>query len=130
MNYTEQRKLARELFFGKLPEDVIKVFEDECFGAILRKLKPFREIVLEVIKNIEIPSEWAYRWAKDIGDRKIMRDRVTESREAYRWGRDIGNRKIMRDRVTESGWAYYWARDIGDRKIMRDRITESEWAYY
>jgi hypothetical protein len=76
MNHKNQRKLAKELFSSKLPVDVIKVFESECFDAILKKLKPFREIVLEVIKDIEIPSEWAYYWAGNIGDKEIMRDRI------------------------------------------------------
>jgi hypothetical protein len=82
-----------------------------------------------VIKNIEIPSEWAYGWAKDIGDKEVMRDRITESEWAYYWAGNIGDKEIMRDRVTESEWAYKWARNIGDRKIMCEKITESEWAY-
>ncbi len=36
---------------------------------------------------------------------------------AFYWGRDIGDREIMRERVTESKWAYFWARQIGDREI-------------
>ena len=62
------------------------------------------------------PERWAYYWARDIGDREIMRDRITESRWAYYWALNIGDRDIMRDRITESGWAYYWAHDIGDRE--------------
>jgi hypothetical protein len=43
---------------------------------------------------------------------------------AYYWARDIGDRDIMIDRVTESYWAYEWAKEIGDREIMRGRIID------
>jgi len=76
-----------------------------------------------------IDSEWAYNWARNIGDRKIMRDKITESELAYYWARDIGDRDIMRERITEQEWAYFWADFIGDRDIMRDKITEQKWAY-
>jgi hypothetical protein len=69
----------------------------------------------------------AYHWAINIGDREIMRDRVTESKWAYYWACEIGDREIMIDRVTEPIYAYYWAIEIGDREIMRDRVTESLW---
>ncbi len=75
-------------------------------------------------------SEDAYYWASEIGDREIMLDRVAESQYAYAWALDIGDKEIMRHRVTDSAWAYRWACDIGDRQIMRDRVTESKWAYW
>ncbi len=68
-------------------------------------------------------SDAAYYWSIQIGDREIMRDRVTNSRWAYYWARNIGDREVMRDSITETEWAYYWARDIGDREIMVERIT-------
>jgi hypothetical protein len=84
-----------------------------------------REIMLDRVTK----SYNAYCWAKNIGDKEIMIDRVTDSEWAYEWAVIIGDREIMRDRVTESQYAYAWARDIGDKERMRDRVTESEWAY-
>jgi hypothetical protein len=49
---------------------------------------------------------------------------VTTSSSAYWWSKNIGDREIMIDRITDSAYAYYWARDIGDKQIMRDRITD------
>jgi len=40
------------------------------------------------------PERWAYYWALDIGDREIIRDRITEPEWAYRWA--------LWDKVTES----------------------------
>ena len=124
MNHDEQKELARKLF----PFIDIDA-EEDCFEQIIQKLKPHRERVLEIIEGIEIPSEWSYMWARNIGDKELMRDRITESEWAYYWAKYLGDRELMRDRITESEWAYYWARFIGDRELMRERITESEFAY-
>jgi hypothetical protein len=69
----------------------------------------------------------AYFWAREIGDREIMIDRVTESKWAYWWALRVSDLEIMRDRITDSEWAYKWARDIGDREIMRDRIIDPKY---
>lgn len=39
-----------------------------------------------------------------------------------RAARDIGDREIMRDRVTESKWAYCWALDIDDREMREIKL--------
>jgi hypothetical protein len=45
------------------------------------------------------------------------------------WAKEIGDREIMRGRITESRWARFWAEEFGDKEIMIDRITESDDAY-
>jgi hypothetical protein len=75
-------------------------------------------------------SRTAYFWAKNIGNLKIMIDRITTSYYAYLCAMYIGNREIMIDRITDSLWAYLWAMNIGNRDIMIDRIADSRWAYY
>jgi hypothetical protein len=84
----------------------------------------------EIMRDRVTESKYSYNWACEIGDREIMIDRVTDPYWAYCWARDIGDKEIMRDRVTESKWAYWWACDIGDKEIMRDRVTESKSAYW
>jgi hypothetical protein len=83
----------------------------------------------EIMRDRVTESQWAYFWARYFGDREIMIDRVTNSYYAYIWAKDLGDKEIMRDRITESQLAYCWARQIGDKEIMRDRVTESGWAY-
>lgn len=102
MNYKKQRKLAVKLFTGKLPKKIVKQIADDthCFEEIFAILKPYRNLVFSIIEDVKIPSEWAYYWAKDIGDEKVM----------------IG-------RITTSKWACYWAKDIGDRKVMTNRFA-------
>ena len=125
MDHREQRVLAREVFAG-IPEMVAVVGnEDCCFDDIAEVAKQHREACLATVD--QWPSEWCYRWACNIGDREVMRDRVTESEWCYYLARCIGDREIMRDRVTESKWCYWWARGIGDREFMRERITEPKW---
>ena len=80
-------------------------------------------------KTRKIESEWAYKWALNIGDKEIMRDKIEDSEWVYWWAKTIGDREIMRDRIKDSEWAYIWADDIGDKDIMRDKITENHWAY-
>ena len=60
-----------------------------------------------------------------------MIDRVTNSQWAYRWARYIGDREVMIDRVIESYWAYRWAEDIGDKEVMKERFPEEskEWGF-
>ena len=124
LSFEEQRELGARLF----PEARREISDwSYCYTDIFKVLKRLDIDVLARIENVDIPSEWAYEWARSIGDRKIMIDRVTEPEWAYYWARGIGDRKIMIDRITESKWAYLWASNIGDRDAMRDRVTESEW---
>lgn len=56
--------------------------------------------------------------------RKILIDKITDSREAYFLGFICPeDREIMIDRVTDSYWAYNWAKMIGNKDIMIERIT-------
>jgi hypothetical protein len=84
MNHTEQRQLAIKLF-GHLDPGLSSIItdEDNCFKDIFKHLLKYRNEVLGIIKDIEIPSEWAYWWAYHIGDHDIMIDKVTDTQ----WGR-------------------------------------------
>jgi hypothetical protein len=128
MNRTEQRKLAIKLF-GHLDPKLPDIIADEtnCFSTILEHLSKYRKEVIEIIKDIEIPSQWAYKWAIWVGDHDIMRDRVTESLWAYKWARYIGDKDVMIDRVVESQWAYHWALRISDEDVMIARVMDEFW---
>ena len=133
MDYKDQRKLAVKLLTGKIPPNELSCLKNEktCFTEIMAKLKPYRKTVLGIIAETgNIPSEWAYWWVLNIGDREIMIDRITDSQWAYQWAITIGDEEIMIGRITDSQWAYNWGKYIGNREIMIDRVTESEWAYY
>lgn len=81
MDYSVQRKLAVKLFTGKLPTRVVDFIKDHdnCFESILPAMEPYQNVVLAVIKDINIPSEWAYYWARSIGNKDIMLSRMSES---------------------------------------------------
>ncbi len=95
------------VFLSENPEGMLKFFDHEKFD-----------------------SETAYYWARNIGNKNIMIDKIIDSFWAYFWAVYIGNRDIMIDRITESKWAYYWARDIGNKDIMISKIVKSEWALH
>ena len=95
------------VFLSESPEGLLKFFDWKSFD-----------------------SETAYEWARNIGNKDIMINRITESEWAYHWAVSIGNKDIMIDRITESGWAYEWAKNIGNKDKMIDRITKSHWAYW
>ena len=83
----------------------------------------------KIMRDRITDSIWAHRWAVEFGDHDVMRDRVVDSEGAYWWAYDFGDYDIMRDRVVNSQYAYRWACDIGDRDVMRDRVVESKWVY-
>ena len=89
------------VFLSKNPEGLEKFFDFEKFD-----------------------SQTAFYWAKNIGDRKQMIDKIAESGWAYYWSKDIGNREQMIDKITESEWAYYWARCVGDKEQMIAKFPE------
>ena len=104
MTEQEQRDLGCELF-KDFPEfcDIIK---NKCWDSILYFVRKHKDELRKiVIDNIgKLPSRWAYYWAKDIGDREILIEKVHESKWAYRWALELGDKEIMIDRVTESRW--------------------------
>jgi len=114
MDYTKQRKLAATLF----PEHAeIMLDENHCFGEITNYIKE-NNLQNEFLGKLEFfCSEWAYRWALNIGNRDVMINRVTDSYWAYEWARVIGDQDVMINRVTDSEWAYEWALNIGNRNI-------------
>jgi len=104
--------------------------EGDCSKRTCQSLSIIRQIPLDEVAQHITESEYAYCWARHIGNRDIMINHIIESKYAYYWARDIGNRDIMINRITESEYAYWWAMNIGNQDIMIDRITESKYAYY
>jgi hypothetical protein len=49
---------------------------------------------------------------------------ITDSEYAYFWARDIGNQDIMINCITDSVYAYCWARGIGNTDIMIARYPD------
>jgi hypothetical protein len=47
-----------------------------------------------------------------------------DSETAFFWARFIGNKDIMIDKITESEWACYWACFIGNKEIMLPKAAE------
>ena len=130
MDYKDQRKLAAKLLSGKIPSNILKCIEDRswCFSKIMKELKPYRGVILKIVadETKNIPAEWAYHWAKNIGNRKIMVNLITESMWAFYWAIYIGNREIMIGRIIKSEWAYCWAINIGDEEIMLPRMSAED----
>ena len=106
-------------------EDII----DGDDKSVCRKITIIRELSQKEIMNRITESEYAYYWARYIGNQDAMIDRVTESQWIYYWAKFIGNKDVMIDRITDSKYAYYWAKIIGNPEVMIDKITDSEFAY-
>ena len=106
---------------------IITNAKEDCSKRACSEITLVKEISLDEVRLSITKPEPAYKWAKGIGNKDIMINKITESEWAYRWARDIGNKDIMKSRITESAWAYMWARDIGNQDIMKSRVTESEW---
>jgi len=49
---------------------------------------------------------------------------ITDSEYAYQWAKNIGNQDIMINHITDSYYAYRWAKDIGDAGIMMAKIRD------
>ncbi len=108
---------------------VITDIKDDCSKRACSEITLIKELSLNEVMLSITKSHPAYTWAKYIGNRGIMIDRITESEWAYEWALEIGNRDIMVSKINESEWAYRWATAIGNKDIMINRITDSEWAY-
>lgn len=139
--------LCRQGFhFCTTLEDVVKyylfpnmrVFEIEATGIITEakkdcskracnEIKLIKEISLEDVAHSITVSEWAYMWARCIGNRDIMISKINESEYAFEWAIDIGNIDIMIDRITDSEYACKWVEYIGNKDIMKLRVTERKW---
>ena len=106
---------------------IITDTEDDCSKRACSEITLVKEISLsEVVLSIT-KSESAYKWARCIGNKDIMINKINESQWAYWWALNIGNQDIMINKITESAWAYGWARDIGNKDIMKSRVTEPKW---
>ena len=80
MSYAEQRELGLKLY-GDIPKLRDAIASEKCWPEILKTAKNYKDQVLSKVD--QWPSKWAYWWARDIGDREIMQDRVTESEWAF-----------------------------------------------
>jgi len=107
-------------------EDII----DGDDKSVCRKITIIRELSQKEIMDKITNSVYAYRWARDIGNRDLMIDRITDYNNAYRWALNIGNKDVMIDKITDSEHAYWWAKNIGNKDVMIDKITDSECAYW
>jgi hypothetical protein len=120
MNYEDQRQLAIDLFSHLDPKlEWVITYKNNCFYEITGHLSVHRKEVLEIIKDIEIPSEWAYKWAIWIGDHDVMIDKVTESKWAYFWARHIGDHGIMNERVTDIEWRRWWDKTLTNKELRK-----------
>jgi hypothetical protein len=82
-------------------------------------------------KVMALDSHSAIQWAELIGDREIMRDRITDSNAALYWAKKFGDREIMIKYINEPEDAYFWARNWpADRDKVRKFVTTSEYAFY
>ena len=70
----------------------------------------------EALKMVSVPDEWLFLWAKDVGDRDLMREHIKESEYAFFWAQTIGDKDIMKSRITEEKWLDYWRQEFGDKE--------------
>lgn len=101
--------------------------EYDCSKRSCSTITIVREILFDKFIQYVTSSEYAYYWARDIGNHNVMMLRITESQWAYCWARDIGNHDVMMLRITESRDAYRWALNIGNRAEMMPKITDPYW---
>lgn len=89
---------------AKVPECRIVYLSENTDG--LRKFFNFNKF----------DSETAYKWALKIGDREIMRDKITHNCHAYLWAFYIGDREIMRERIIDPFWINKFDKKFGEEK--------------
>jgi hypothetical protein len=103
--------------------------EDTWPGSRTKRMN--EEGLHEYAAVMALGSYSALQWAKLIGDREIMRDRVTYSRTAFFWAEEFGDKEVMIERINDEVTAYLWARKWpGDSDKLRKFITTSEYAFY
>ena len=49
---------------------------------------------------------------------------VNDSQYAYNWARDIGDKEHMKQYINDSHYAYEWAYNIGDKEYMINKFPE------
>jgi hypothetical protein len=96
----------------------MRVFEIETDGIITEAKKDCSKRACSEITLV-----------KELSLEEVMLS-INKSKPGYAWARWIGNRDIMVDKITESGWAFHWASNIGNRDIMKSRVTEPYWIYW
>lgn len=82
--------------------DIVREADPELAAVILNKDNCYSGIA-EAVKNSLA--------------RELLRDSVHDSETAYCWARNIGDREIMRDRVIEPQWIELWNEEMPDYKI-------------
>ena len=69
--------------------------EEGCSKRTCQTLSITRQMPLDEVAQHITDSEYAYFWAKYIGNQDIMINCITDSVYAYCWARGIGNTDIM-----------------------------------
>ena len=82
------RKLAIKLFGDVLPGKIKENIADYhfCFRKIAELTKPFHKEMLHKLLSIDnFPEQWAYEWARWIGNENLMIKRINSEYLAYWW---------------------------------------------
>lgn len=108
LDQSQQRALAAKLF--PWHKNFI-LNKGNCTLDIIGVLYDSRVRTLGAIVGQEIPEEWAYLWARDIGDCDVMMPFITSGQCAYQWALNIGDRDKMVPLITESKWMHFWESD-------------------
>lgn len=61
----------------------------------------------DFVKHFIHNEEWAYTWARDIGNKDFMKHKISYPRIMIWWAYDIGNREFMKQTIKENGNEYW-----------------------
>ena len=113
-------------------DQIVDIDESKCkfnTGIILFRGTSEELSKSEFPNKLNLNSNAAYYWARDIGNHDIMISKIKNSYYAYFWAKDIGNHDVMISKINDSYWAYQWALNIGNHDVMMHKITDSYYAY-
>ena len=106
---------------------VVDIDEQKCkfnTGVILFRGTSEELRDSEFPHKLNLNSHPAYCWARYIGNKNVMINKITESYDAYQWAHNIGNHDVMINKITDSYWAYKWALYIGNHDVMINKIAD------
>jgi len=72
----------------------------------------YRWAMLITDREITRKSTTAYERAKNQYEIEFMLDHVVESEWAFKWARDIGDKASMRTRITDAAWKRKWNKEF------------------
>ena len=100
--------------------------KDACERA-LKYLQKFKDDdTIDIIAK-NIPEEWAYYWARDVGDRGLMRKFIHSEYWAFKWACKVGDKELMKKLIHTEEGALEWAFWIGDIEYMSRFIKSKYW---